>query len=108
MKFKVADDTYNDETRVKVSIAKIEPVAFVAESKRMLEQIKKLEAGENIDEPRPAARAPSMGGGGAGLAGGGAYGGGGAAGGGGGFGGDAGGWNQGGGGGGNYGGGGGW
>ena len=94
MKFKVADDTYNDETRVKVSIAKIEPVAFVAESKRMLEQIKKLEAGESIDEPRPAARAPSMGGGGA-------YGGGGGGGRGGGFGGgDAGGWNQGGGGGG--------
>ena len=105
MKFKVADDTYNDETRVKVSIAKIEPVAFVAESKRMLEQIKKLEAGESIDEPRPAVRAPSMGGGGAyGGGGGGAYGGGGGGaygGGGGGFdGGDAGGWNQGGGGGG--------
>ena len=74
MKFKVADDTYNDETRVKVSIAKIEPVAFVAESKRMLEQIKKLEAGESIDEPRPAARAPSMGEGGA-YGGGGGYGG---------------------------------
>ena len=94
MKFKVADDTYNDETRAKVSIAKIEPVAFVAESKRMLEQIKKLEAGESIDEPRPAARAPSMGGGGAygtavPTAAGGGFGGG-----------DAGGWNQGGGGGG--------
>ena len=65
MKFKVAEDTYNDETRVKVSIAKIDPVPYAAESKRMLAQIKKLAVGETVDEPRPAPRSASFGNGGA-------------------------------------------
>ena len=64
MKFKVAEDSYNDEVRVKVSISKIDNVNYQQESKRMLDQIRKMELGESIDEPRPAARG-SMGGGGA-------------------------------------------
>ena len=56
MKLKVADDTYNDETRVKVSLNRLEPVGFVAESKRMLEKIQKLAVGESVDEPRPPPR----------------------------------------------------
>ena len=88
MKFKVADDTYNDETRVKVSLNRLDKVDYVSESKRMIEQIRKLAAGESVDEPRPAPRNASMGGG---MGGGGQYGGGGGMGGGGMGGGDAGG-----------------
>ena len=63
MKFKVADDTYNDETRVKVSLNKLDAIDYVSESKRMPDQIGKLRRGESVDEPRPAPRNVSMGGG---------------------------------------------
>jgi replication factor A1 len=35
MKFKVADDTYNDETRVKVSLNRLDKVDYVAEVGRV-------------------------------------------------------------------------
>jgi replication factor A1 len=73
MKFKVADDTYNDETKVKVTLNSLEKANYPVECKRMLEQIRKLHAGESVDEPRPAPRNTSVGGGsGGGFGGGGA------------------------------------
>ena len=64
MKLKVKEDSYNGETRPKTELSRIEAIDYVAESKRMLDKIAKLHAGQSIDEPRPPARG-SMGMGGA-------------------------------------------
>jgi replication factor A1 len=56
MKFKVMEEVYNDESRKKVQLSKIDNIDYVAESKRMLDKIAKLHAGESVDEPRPPPR----------------------------------------------------
>ena len=61
MKFKVMEEVYNDESRKKVQLSKIDNIDYVAESKRMLDKIAKLHAGESVDEPRPPPRGGSMG-----------------------------------------------
>ncbi|GAX74873.1 hypothetical protein CEUSTIGMA_g2319.t1 [Chlamydomonas eustigma] len=51
-KLKVAEESYNDEVRVKVSVTKLEHMDYIKESRATLDLIHKLEAGVPIFQPK--------------------------------------------------------
>lgn len=54
-KLKAAEDTYNDEMRVRLTITRADPVDFAKESKTLIEGIQKLEIGQDPFAPLNAA-----------------------------------------------------
>lgn len=49
VRLKVAIDTYNDQARVKCTLMDISPLNYAEASKKLIEGIKKLQAGEEVD-----------------------------------------------------------
>jgi len=49
VRMKVAIDTYNDQARVKCTLMDISPLNYAEASKKLIEGIKKLQAGEEVD-----------------------------------------------------------
>ncbi len=59
MKLKVAEDTYNDETKIRISLVSATAPDYGAESRTLLDLIGKLQRGEQIfGPPMPAAGGP--------------------------------------------------
>eukprot|EP00884_Botryococcus_braunii_P015981 jgi/Botrbrau1/3066/Bobra.0070s0059.1 len=62
LKIKVAEETYNDEQRLKLSIVRIDPVEYVRESQVLLDYINRLRSGQPIMEAPSVASRPAPGG----------------------------------------------
>ena len=73
LKVKLNEDTYNDETKIRATVVRADPVDYAAELKWTMEGIKRLHAGE-LGYPPLGAVGASGGGGGYGGGGGGGYG----------------------------------
>lgn len=58
-KLKIAEENYNDENRIKMSVVRVEPLDFVKEGRVMLDWIHKLQAGEQIMQPSASTPAAS-------------------------------------------------